>query len=174
MAETYGRYDLAMGCRRTAASPSYEIGRRATGGGSETDERDRGGHSWGIIPICRERVVELGNWIKSSPKRPPRSRALRPAQSGCPDTPEISRGKTDRTSSPTLRSPFALDHRGESLLAPADDWCAAGLCRGLARCPVGHCLGHLKASGGRSVRPRCPEPCVPSERSRGRAPRLSR
>jgi hypothetical protein len=39
MAETYGRYDLAMGCRRTAASPSYEIGRRATGGGSETDER---------------------------------------------------------------------------------------------------------------------------------------
>jgi hypothetical protein len=31
-----------MGCRRTAASPSYEIGRRATGGGSETDERDRG------------------------------------------------------------------------------------------------------------------------------------
>jgi hypothetical protein len=36
MAETYGRYDLAMGCRRTAASPSYEIGRRATGGGSET------------------------------------------------------------------------------------------------------------------------------------------
>jgi hypothetical protein len=96
MAETYGRYDLAMGCRRTAASPSYEIGRRATGAGSETDERDRGGHSWGIIPICRERVVELGNWIKSSPKRPPRSRALRPAQSGCPDTPEISRGKTDR------------------------------------------------------------------------------
>ena len=27
---------------------------------------------------------------------PPRSQALRPAQSGCPDTPEISRGKTDR------------------------------------------------------------------------------
>ena len=59
MAETYGRYDLAMGCRRTAASPSYEIGRRATGGGSETDERDRGaqvaagtqGLSWGLIPI---------------------------------------------------------------------------------------------------------------------------
>ena len=37
----------------------YEIGRRATGGGSETDERDRGaqvaagtqGLSWGLIPI---------------------------------------------------------------------------------------------------------------------------
>jgi hypothetical protein len=40
LAETYGRYDLAMGCRRTAASPSYEIGRRATGAGVDTSERD--------------------------------------------------------------------------------------------------------------------------------------
>jgi hypothetical protein len=34
--EIYGAYDLAMGRRRTAASPAYEVGRRATGDGAPT------------------------------------------------------------------------------------------------------------------------------------------
>src|SRR5580658_3406101 len=44
---------------------------------------------------------------------PPRSRALRPAQSGSPDTPEISRGKTDRLRrTPAGFTTSILDGRG--------------------------------------------------------------
>ena len=56
---------------------------------------------------------------------PPRSRALRPAQSGVPDTTEISRGKIDRLAcTPAGFTTPALDDRGlcDQLLARPAGW----------------------------------------------------